>query len=136
MLGWIVYQRGKEHRAACCQGAARPPEVQRRGVAVPDGFFTCRGCVDGNEGQGDLDQLFPIGHWEDTPSLHSYATGHGQFVYCRGDPIGVNFSTAVILSGAKDLCSAQREILRSAQDDIAGPSCLALVADPPLLSPR
>src|SRR2546430_10626065 len=32
-------------------------------------------------------------------------------------PIGVHFSTAVILSAAKDLRSAQRGILRYAQDD-------------------
>src|SRR2546421_1666117 len=32
-------------------------------------------------------------------------------------PIGVNFSTAVILSTAKDLRSAQREILSVAKDD-------------------
>ncbi len=32
-------------------------------------------------------------------------------------PIGVNLSTAVILSEAKDLRAAQREILRFAQDD-------------------
>jgi len=32
----------------------------------------------------------------------------------------VNFSTAVILSEAKDLRSAQREILRCAQDDRYG----------------
>ena len=31
---------------------------------------------------------------------------------------GVNFRTAVILSAAKDLRSAQPEILRCAQDDI------------------
>ena len=34
-----------------------------------------------------------------------------------GYPRGVNFSTTVILSAAKDLRSAQREILRCAQDD-------------------
>jgi len=34
-----------------------------------------------------------------------------------GRPIGVNFSTAVILSTAKDLRSAQREILSVAKDD-------------------
>ena len=32
-------------------------------------------------------------------------------------PRGVDFSTAVILSAAKDLRSAQGEILRCAQDD-------------------
>ena len=32
-------------------------------------------------------------------------------------PRGVNVSTTVILSAAKDLRSAQREILRCAQDD-------------------
>src|SRR5713226_4834577 len=39
------------------------------------------------------------------------------FTRAGASPIGVNFSTAVILSRAKDLCSARREILRCAQDD-------------------
>ncbi len=42
-----------------------------------------------------------------------------RLVHGRGTPMGGNFRTAVILSGAKDLRSARGEILRCAQDDSA-----------------
>jgi hypothetical protein len=53
----VVDDRGEQHRAAGCERLARPPEVQRRGVAVTDRLLARRFGVDGFEWQRDLDQL-------------------------------------------------------------------------------
>jgi hypothetical protein len=60
--GRIVNDGCKEHRSAGCQRPARPPEVQRGGMAVADGLLPSRGYVDGLQGQGDLDELLAVRH--------------------------------------------------------------------------
>jgi hypothetical protein len=63
----VVHHLGEDHGAGRRQRPARPPEVQRRGVAVTDGFLARRGLVDGLEREGDFDELPPRGHGRGTP---------------------------------------------------------------------
>jgi hypothetical protein len=57
ILVGVVDQRGEQHGAAGGQRAARPPQVQRRGVAVADRLLAGGGGVDRVEWQSDLDQF-------------------------------------------------------------------------------
>lgn len=61
-LTGVVYERGEEHGAAGGEGAPRPPEVERRGVAVADRLLPRRLPVDRLQRQRDLDQLPLVGH--------------------------------------------------------------------------
>jgi hypothetical protein len=54
---WVVDHLGKEHGAGSGQRSPRPPEVQRRGVAVADRLFAGASGVDSIEGQGYLNQF-------------------------------------------------------------------------------
>ena len=56
-IGGVVDQLGEEHGPRRGQRAPRPPEVQRAGVAVADGFLAGGGSVYFVEGQGDFDQF-------------------------------------------------------------------------------
>jgi hypothetical protein len=53
----VVDERGEQHRARRRERPARPPEVQRRRVAVADRLLARGLAVDRLQGQRDLDQL-------------------------------------------------------------------------------
>ncbi len=66
-----------DHRPRRCQGAPRPPQVQRRRMAVPNRLLTRRRHVDCIQRQRHLDQLL----------VHSVLLGHRHD--CSGFRLGV-----------------------------------------------
>ena len=57
----VVHQRGEEHRTACGERAARPPEMQRARVAMADRLLAGRCCIDRLQREGNFDE-FAGGH--------------------------------------------------------------------------
>jgi len=55
-------QRSANHRPARRQWPPRPPDVQRRDVAVADGLFPPRMGGDALDGQVHFDEAFGVGH--------------------------------------------------------------------------
>ncbi len=55
--GRVVDELGEQHGARSREGTARPPQVQRGGVSVPDGLLPGGLPVDRLQRQRDLDQL-------------------------------------------------------------------------------
>ena len=67
VLRRVVDHLCKDDRPRRGQRAARPPQVQRRGMPVPNGLLASRGGVDGIERQRHLDQLSSPGNRSHQP---------------------------------------------------------------------
>ena len=69
----VVDERGEQHGAAGGQRPPRPPEVQRRGVAVPNRLLTRRLAVDGLERESDLDELLLVSPHQAIESTRNFS---------------------------------------------------------------
>ena len=58
LVAGVVDHLRKDHRPRRGQRPARPPQVQRAGVAVADRLLARRSDVDGVEREGDFDEFF------------------------------------------------------------------------------
>ena len=91
----IVHELREQHRPARRERPPRPPQVQGRGMAVPDRLLP-HGCtVDGVEGQGYLDQLPATGGSHGPESGRSRPSRAGAF--SPGGGIGELLGMAVPL---------------------------------------
>jgi len=106
----VVDHLREDHRAGRGQRAPRPPQVQRRGVAVADRLLACRRLVDGVERQGDLDEL-PC-------SDHPTATSR-HVTRVASSPCGSPGLGALVRGGAPIAAAAR---LTSSSPGIAGRS--------------
>ncbi|MCY1526753.1 hypothetical protein D9M68_617930 [compost metagenome] len=57
LVAGVVDHLREDHGPRRCQRTPRPPQVQRAGVAVADGFLSRSSDIDGIERQGDFDEL-------------------------------------------------------------------------------
>jgi hypothetical protein len=74
---WVIHQLRKEHCPRRSQWAPRPPQVQRRGVAVADRLLTGTFGIDLFQWQRHLDQLpatMDAGHCGSSPRLSNSVT--------------------------------------------------------------
>ena len=76
--GRIVHELREQHRPARGQRAARPPQMQGRGMAVPDRLLPRRSRVDRFQRQGDFDQL-PAMDGHENALRRSGLTGSGSW---------------------------------------------------------